>query len=212
MDEPAISVIGRRLRALRQKHGWRLTDVAGKTGISIGTLSKLENGKTDLNFTSVNKLAEGLRIAVTDLTSAAETPEGDRTMTLGGGGVVFETPDIDYEILCGELSNQNQSFLRATIKAKKPDPSLPWHSHPGREFLYVLSGTLELHTERNEPVRLTTGDSILFDSSVGHHYVSRGRRPAHILISMSLRGYSNVMDSFRAPVTRQSRQDRSRRT
>jgi len=199
MSEQSATVPGKRLRSMREKNGWRLADVAKRTGISVGTLSKLENGKTDLNFTTANKLAEGLGIPVTDLTSSAEFPEGARAMTLGGGGVVFETRDIDYEILCGELSNQGQSYLRGTVKAKSLDPKLPWHSHPGHEFLYVLSGTLELHTELYEPVTLKAGDSILFDSSVGHHYVSRSTRPTQILISMSLRGYSNVMDSLRAP-------------
>jgi quercetin dioxygenase-like cupin family protein len=62
----------------------------------------------------------------------------------------------------------------------------------------VLSGRLELHTELYEPVLLKAGDSILFDSSMGHHYVSLGRKNAEILISMSLEGYQNVSDTFRS--------------
>ena len=42
--------IGRRLRQLRKEHDWTLADVARRTGISVGTLSKLEHGKTDLNI------------------------------------------------------------------------------------------------------------------------------------------------------------------
>jgi len=37
----------------------------------------------------------------------------------------------------------------------------------------------------------------LFDSSMGHHYVSRSRNNAVILIAMSLEGYQNVSDTFR---------------
>jgi quercetin dioxygenase-like cupin family protein len=74
---------------------------------------------------------------------------------------------------------------------------MPWHRHQGQEFLYVLSGRLELHTELYEPVQLKAGDSILFDSSMGHHYVSLGRKDAEILISMSLEGYQNVSDILR---------------
>jgi hypothetical protein len=46
-------------------------------------------------------------------------------------------------------------------------------------------------------VVLKAGDSILFDSSMGHHYVSRGRSDAEVLISFSLKGYRNVADSIR---------------
>jgi sulfatase maturation enzyme AslB (radical SAM superfamily) len=33
---------------------------------------------------------------------------------------------------------------------------------------------------------------------MGHHYVSKGRKPAEILIAMSLDGYENVSDSLRS--------------
>ena len=50
----------------------------------------------------------------------------------------------------------------------------------GTGVYHVLSGRLELHTELYQPVRLKAGDSIPFDSSMGHHYVSLGRKHAEI--------------------------------
>lgn len=196
-DEGQVSPIGLRLRELRKEHGWTLTETAKLTGISAGTLSKLENGKTELNFTSVSKLAVGLNVPVTDLTNPGQAAKGRRSITTGGRGELFRTPDIDYEVLCSEVANQHQGYLKGVIKARKFDPDLPWHRHSGQEFLYVLSGSLELHTELYEPLLLKSGDSILFDSSMGHHYVSRGRKSAEVLISMSLEGYQNVSESFR---------------
>jgi transcriptional regulator with XRE-family HTH domain len=191
------NIIGQRLRELRHENRWTLTEVAKRTGISIGTLSKLENGKTDLNFTSVNKLASGLGLRVTDLTNPGASVSGHRTLTRASSGTVFTTPDVDYEILCSEISNARQGYLRGRVKAHSIDPTMPWHRHKGQEFIYVLSGTLELHTELYEPAVLKAGDSILFDSSMGHHYVSRGRSDAQILITMSLEGYENVADTLR---------------
>lgn len=191
-------LIGQRLKELRKKNDWRLSDVAQKTGISVGTLSKLENGKTELNFTSVNKLAAGLGVRVTDLTSpGGGTVTGQRTVTRSSSGVNFETPDIDYEILCNDMSNARQGYLRGKVNAKVFDPEMPWHRHHGQEFLFILSGCLVLYSELYDPVELKAGDSILFDSSMGHHYVSKGRNPAEILIAMSLDGYENVSDTLR---------------
>jgi transcriptional regulator with XRE-family HTH domain len=197
-DAKAVNPIGRRLRELRKEHDWTLAEVARRTDISVGTLSKLEHGKTDLNFTSVNKLANGLGLPVTDLTNPGSRKLGRRAITMGGQGAMFNTPDVDYEVLCSEVANHQQGYLKGVVKSHTFDPELPWHRHQGQEFLYVLSGRLELHTELYEPVLLKAGDSILFDSSMGHHYVSLGRKHAEILISMSLEGYQNVSDTFRS--------------
>ena len=190
------SAIGERLRDLRREHGWTLVSVAERTGISVGTLSKLENGKTELNFTSVNKLAAGLGLRVTELTNPQGSVSGQRTLTRADAGTVFETTDIDYEVLCSELSNSQQGYLRGRVKCSQHDDSVPWHSHKGQEFIYVLKGTLELHTEHYEPTLLKSGDSILFDSSMRHRYLSKGRVPAEILITMSLEGYDHVADAM----------------
>jgi len=193
----AASTIGIRLRELRQENRWTLVEVAKRTGISIGTLSKLENGKTDLNFTSVNKLASGLGLRVTELTNPGGSVSGQRTLTKANSGTLFTTPDVDYEILCSEISNSQQGYFRARVKARSIDPEMPWHRHKGQEFIHVIKGILVLHTERYEPATLKAGDSILFDSSMGHHYISKGRGDAEILITMSLEDYENVADSLR---------------
>lgn len=189
--------IASRVKALRKKNGWRLHDLSEKTGISVATLSKLENGKTKLNFTTVNKLAQGIGVAVTDLTSPGLAHTKDTTMTLGGGGVVFETRDVDYEVLCADYTGGNQGYAKLSVKARTLDPNLPWHRHPGKEFIYVLKGILVLHTEDREQITLKSGDSLLFDSSIGHHYISAGRGKTQLLLSLSLQGYSNVIETLR---------------
>ena len=189
--------IANRVKAIRKKNGWRLHDLSKKTGISVATLSKLENGKTKLNFSTVNKLAQGIGVAVTDLTSPDLEHTNDATMTLGGGGIVFETRDVDYEVLCADYAGGNQGYAKLSVKSRKLDPNLPWHRHPGKEFIYVLKGLLVLHTEDRAPITLKRGDSLLFDSSIGHHYVNASRSETELLLSLSLQGYSNVIDTLR---------------
>jgi transcriptional regulator with XRE-family HTH domain len=189
--------IASRVKALRKKHGWRLHDLSEKTGISVATLSKLENGKTKLNFSTVNKLAQGIGVAVTDLTSPGLAHTKDTKMTLGGGGAVFETRDVDYEVLCADYAGGNQGYAKLSVKSRSFEPNLPWHRHPGKEFIYVLKGILVLHAEDREPITLKRGDSLLFDSSIGHHYVNASRSETELLLSLSLQGYSNVIETLR---------------
>jgi len=188
------SPIGQRLRAIRKESGWTLAELSKRTAISVGTLSKVENGKTALNFTSVNKLAEGLNLPVTDLTSPTPESRGARAITVGGSGVVFRGSDIDYEVLCSDVANQQQCFMKAVIRARGEPADRDWHRHTGQEFIYVLKGQLKLFTELYEPIVLKVGDSILFDSSMGHHYGSCGRTAAELLISFSLKGYEDSGD------------------
>ncbi len=44
--------------------------------------------------------------------------------------------------------------------------------HPGEEFVFVLSGKIEVHTDFYDPVILSEGQSIYLDSTMGHAYVA----------------------------------------
>ncbi|MDF2372879.1 MAG: cupin domain-containing protein [Rhizobiaceae bacterium] len=57
--------------------------------------------------------------------------------------------------------------------------------HPGQEFLVVMQGAVTVHVEGREPVTLQQGDSIYFDSALGHLYASDGDNDARILVVCS---------------------------
>jgi mannose-6-phosphate isomerase-like protein (cupin superfamily) len=52
--------------------------------------------------------------------------------------------------------------------------------HAGREYGYVLSGTLEVTVEF-ETYRLEPGDSICFDSTIPHRLATVGSEPVHAI-------------------------------
>jgi hypothetical protein len=45
-------------------------------------------------------------------------------------------------------------------------------SHAGEEYIHVLEGTIVVHTEFYDPVKLKTGEAIYIDSNMGHAYVA----------------------------------------
>lgn len=197
--------IGQYLKALRSEKGYTLAHVATRTGISQATLSKLENGYTQLTFRSLTKLAKGLNIPLSTLlpystknTEVKQSTEvnvyGRRSITRSGKGARITTPDVDYEILCDELANLNQAFERLVIKIHSPDEQPNWRRHPGMEFIFVTKGVLVLYTEAYSPLKLNEGDCIVFDSTMGHKYVSSGKQNAEILIVVTSSGYKNVAE------------------
>ena len=187
--------IGQRLKMLRKEKGYTLAYVADRTGISQSTLSKLENGQTQLTFTSVNKLAHGLGMSISALTSLnPQHLTARRSVTRKGEGTPFQARDVEYEILCDDLADKDQVYQRVTVKAHSAEEQQEWRRHPGKEFIYVLDGTLVLHTEAYAPLVLEKGDCVVFDCNMGHKYVSRGDADAELLLTMQLQGYTDVTE------------------
>jgi transcriptional regulator with XRE-family HTH domain len=58
---------GEHLKQLRKKQGLTLLEIEVLTGISEGSLSKMENGKKNPALTTLVKLAKGLGVPVSKL-------------------------------------------------------------------------------------------------------------------------------------------------
>jgi uncharacterized cupin superfamily protein len=67
------------------------------------------------------------------------------------------------------------------VRARAVEEFDHWSQHNGEEFVYVLSGAVEIHTEFYAPFRLNQGESAYFDSSMPHVYVSIGKDDANVL-------------------------------
>jgi HTH-type transcriptional regulator, competence development regulator len=66
-NKQELEQFGSILKQLRIEKGLTLLDLEVRTGINEGTLSKIENGKKNFNFTTLVKLAKGLEIPVSKL-------------------------------------------------------------------------------------------------------------------------------------------------
>ncbi|MEO1200933.1 MAG: cupin domain-containing protein, partial [Pseudomonadota bacterium] len=54
-------------------------------------------------------------------------------------------------------------------------------SHSGEEFIYVVSGVIEVHTGGYEHLRLEAGEGVYIDSTMPHAYVSASEEDAVVL-------------------------------
>ena len=59
--------LGRRIRLLREKHGWTQQQLADMTGIGRVHVSELENGKREAGLRMLEKLAVSFETSVSDL-------------------------------------------------------------------------------------------------------------------------------------------------
>jgi transcriptional regulator with XRE-family HTH domain len=178
---------GAALKAIRSQQGLTLAEVSEKTGLTVSTLSKVENDKIALTFDKLVRLSEGLKIDIAQLfgPGGGEAPRAEgatrRVISRAGQGKSIEMPMGNYLYLAGELLHKRIVPILGDVFAKDVKTYGEFMRHPGEEFVYVIEGTLELHTEMYTPARLEKGDSVYFDSGMGHAYIAVGDKPCRIL-------------------------------
>ncbi|MEE8454089.1 MAG: helix-turn-helix transcriptional regulator, partial [Limibaculum sp.] len=59
--------VGPSIRRYRVAEGLTLAELARRSGVSISTISKIENGKISGGFETIYKLARGLGVLVTEI-------------------------------------------------------------------------------------------------------------------------------------------------
>jgi transcriptional regulator with XRE-family HTH domain len=187
-DRPARARLGRALRAIRARLGISLADVALRTGVSISTLSKVENGQLSLTYDKLVQLSEGLSIDISVFFS--ETPRIEettevvtarRSITRPGEEMLIETPNYDYRYLNTELSQKAMVPILITIRARSVVAFDQFSRHSGEEFIYVLKGSIEVHSEHYAPTLLQEGDAMYLDSTMAHAFIVLGDRDALML-------------------------------
>ena len=203
----ATSKPGDALKALRLQRNWTLADVGERTGLPISTLSKIENGKMSLSYDKLARISKGLDVDIGALfagEAAGDPPmelvTGRRSVVRAGEGEPIETDAYRHLYLASDLLNKRFVPLIAEIKARSPDEFSEMIRHPGEEYTFVLEGAIELHTDVYAPLRLEAGDSIFFDSGMGHVYVAAADGVCRVLTICSGEE-SQLRASFRAPIS-----------
>lgn len=171
------------IRKHRSQKGVSLRSLANRLDISASQLSKIETGKSKLSVDLAFKIAEALEVPAAVLLSKSKiVANGRRTITRRGAGATQVTAGMRFEDLCSEFKDHEILYWAVTISATTFEENGGWRQHPGQEFFYVLSGQVQLLSQLYEPVTLSGGDSILFDSDQPHAYVAVGG-PATLLMT-----------------------------
>lgn len=176
--------LGQCLRAARKRHGLTLQDVVERCGVALSTLSKVENEQMSLTYDKLLQICDGIGISVTELLSPENRSPVSltrRSLTRPDTTVRELTPNYDYAYLAADLVGKRMVPIIGTVKARTLEEFGPLVRHPGEEFVIVLNGEIEMHTEHYAPRRLRTGESVYIDSTMGHAYLRVGEDEAQIL-------------------------------
>lgn len=190
---------GRRLRNARKGFGWTLQRLSELSGVSVPTISRAERGQLALGYENFAALGHALQMDMNAMfagegvqTAELEAP----VVTRAGQGVVYRGLSFAYEFLGTTAKGKLMSPVVGTVHARSIAGPEDFARHEGEEFAYVLTGTMEVHFETGEVVRLARGDSLYFDSRIGHAYISTSKQLARVVGVMSTE--SSFMRTARA--------------
>src|SRR3982751_4225186 len=166
----------RAIRQARIAQGLSLRALSARAGLPYSTLSKLENGKMALTYDKLIRLAQALNVDLKDIISEVEPPTapvavGRRSVTRAGEGLDAESEKHHHHYPASDLLGKMMTPILIDVQARSVEELGGLVRHSGEEYLYVLRGTMELHSDVYAPLTLTAGDSIYFDSGMAHGYV-----------------------------------------
>lgn len=163
--------IGREVRAHRRKQEITVADLSASTGISIGMLSKIENGNTSPSLTTLQALSNALAVP---LTSFFRGFEENRVAihTKAGEGVIMDRrgtrANHQYNLL-GHIGTNSSGVIVEPYLITLSDESdiFPTFQHGGIETLYMLEGEVD-YRHGEEVYSLKPGDTLFFDANAPH--------------------------------------------
>ncbi len=163
--------IGRQVRELRKRQRMTGADLAGQAGLSVGMLSKIENGVISPSLNTIQTLANALRVPLVQLFSGFEEERGCMHVK-AGEGVEIERAGTrsghQYNLL-GHIGSNNSGVVVEPylITLDNESDRFPAFQHEGIELLYILEGVID-YRHGDKRYILEPGDSLLFDSDAPH--------------------------------------------
>ena len=163
--------IGHEVRAYRKALGITVTDLAVATGMSVGMLSKIENGNISPSLTTLQALSKALGVPLTAFFRRFEEPR-TATFVKAGEGVNIERRGTraghQYSLL-GHIDNNSSGVTVEPylITLTTESDVFPTFQHEGLEFLYMLEGEV-VYRHADQLYAMQPGDSLFFDADAPH--------------------------------------------
>ena len=178
------SAIGREVRSFRHQQGLTVADLARITGLSIGMLSKIENGITSPSLTTLQVLSHAFSVPVTAFFKSYEERREVQHVK-SGDHIEIERRGTraghQYNLLGHIGSNASGVVVEPyLITLTTQSDIFPTFQHEGLELLYMLEGEVT-YRHADQLFHLKPGDSLFFDADARHGPEVLNQLPARYL-------------------------------
>ena len=183
--------IGRQVRTFRKKLDLTVARLAKLADISIGMLSKIENGNASASLATLQSLAAALHIPVTAFFRKYEE-ERDVAFVRAGQGLIIDRRGTrsghQYQLL-GHSIGKTIAVEPYMITLTRESDVFPIFQHSGMEFIYMVEGKVG-YSHGSKTYHLTPGDSLFFDADAPHGPEELKKLPIRFLSVISYTRFS----------------------
>jgi len=170
-----LDSVGGKIKKARLTKGVTLDFVANETGFSTEYLESVETGETMPPVGTILQIARAL-----DIDSALLLKEQDSELTDRIKASSKRTDNYAYETLTPGVEKKHLKAFQITIDPMQ-DHSGVSYQHEGEEFVYVLSGKIQVLVGDNVNM-LDAGDSLHFNSGIRHKLSNLGEEKALLVV------------------------------
>jgi len=174
---------GHVIKKRRQRMNMTLEELAAKTGLSVGYISKLERSDKVPPFATLQKIAAVIEIDMAELLGISHGTSEDEA-----DKDIYIHRNDDSERRITENTGYHTIPLVKGYKQRSIAPFLIYlfpgeseeFTHDAEEFMFVVSGEVTLKY-KGEAHLLSAGDSAYIDSRKPHQFINTGKEKAVIL-------------------------------
>lgn len=159
MRNPELGKVGEKIRQIRKSKKMNLQEVAQKSDITAGLLSRIENFKTLPSLPVLHKISIALEVPLSELVQTVGPSDNQTFSLITKGGARSEKDNlgwIHHYLLKTDFSDANIQIK----KIKIPKGSYQTFNRVnGMELYYLEKGRLHFHM-KGEQVKVNAGDTL----------------------------------------------------
>lgn len=178
--------VGEKIAAIRAQKSISVAELAERCGFSTEMMMRIEGNESIPSLGHLIKVARSLGVRLgtflddMDQLGPVITRSGNLARGTSFSNKTSTTgQNLDFFPLASDKSGRHMEPFIIEI-SRSNNAGFAQSSHEGEEFIYVLSGNIEIKYGKSIYF-LSEGDSIYYDSVVDHHVSSSDATPAKVL-------------------------------
>ena len=168
--------LGKRLMKLRKEKNLNLGALAHETGLNSSYIVQIEKGEVIPPVSVILQLSRALQIDSSILLREERKKAGKESEQ----DYLKRTEDYAYRNLIPDAQQKHLKAFKVFIEPRSAHKGISYQ-HLGEEFIYVLSGEIEVMVGENKNI-LNPGGSIHFNSSITHKLRNISELKAELLV------------------------------
>ena len=170
-----IEPVGKKIKQARTARKVSYEQLANETGFSVEYLKRIETGKEIPPVGALLQVSRALQLDSGYLLREQEANLKQRVKAF-----TKRTENYAYTTLTPGAENKHLKAFKVTVDPHQDHKGVGYQ-HEGEEFVYILSGNMEIIVG-DHVNRLKTGDSLHFNSGIRHMMRNVGTERSEMLV------------------------------